>query len=291
MKRIFVLVAISFAIVVNGFCQESKYKSVEYPKSYNAQIDVVYTSFDNWNGRMDLYTNLFSEQAIPILINIHGGGWNHGVKESQTSFTSFFKNGYAVANVEYRLVDVAPAPAAIEDVRCALIYIYTHAKELNIDTNKIVIMGGSAGGHLALMAGLLGNDNRFDSNCKYDGEIKVAAIIDKYGPSDLTSLVQGSSVKKWLGDAYDISKFIESVSPYYYVSENSPPIIIVHGNADPIVPYEQSLMLYERLKAFNIKTEMITIKDGQHGQFSKEENTFLNERIWDFLEELNLTNF
>ncbi len=79
------------------------------------------------------------------------------------------------------MVQLAPAPAAIEDVRCALIYLYRHARELNIDTDKIVVMGGSSGGHLALMTGLLGSNRIFDSNCGYEGVTPVAAIIDKYG--------------------------------------------------------------------------------------------------------------
>src|SRR5690606_5817577 len=148
MKQILCLFALAIGMVgaLNG--QEKQYKPVEFPEGYKAQIDVVYTQVNGWDGRMDLYTNPNSEKPTPVVINIHGGGWNHGVKESQTGYGSFFKNGYAVANVEYRLVDVAPAPAAIQDVRCALIYLYKHAKELNIDTNKIVVMGGSSGGHL-----------------------------------------------------------------------------------------------------------------------------------------------
>ena len=94
-------------------------------------------------------------------------------------------------NAEYRLTGQATAPAAVEDTRCALIYIVRHAKELNIDVNRIVIMGGSAGGHLALMAGLLGNDHRFDNNCPGVDGIKVAAIIDKYGITDVWDWAYG----------------------------------------------------------------------------------------------------
>jgi acetyl esterase/lipase len=133
-------------IVTYGQVENTNF-SVKFPENYLAKIDVVYTRVNNWDGRMDLYTNPDAEKPTPLVINIHGGGWNHGAKETQTGFGSFFNNGYAVANVEYRLVDVAPAPAAIQDVRCALIYIYRHAEELNIDTNKIVVMGGSSGGH------------------------------------------------------------------------------------------------------------------------------------------------
>ncbi|HEX9826168.1 MAG TPA: alpha/beta hydrolase [Flavobacteriaceae bacterium] len=270
------------------FSQQKEYKPVDFPEGYKAQIDVVYTQVNGWDGRMDLYTNPKSEIPTPVVINIHGGGWNHGVKESQSGYGSFFKNGYAVANVEYRLVGVAPAPAAIEDVRCALIYLYTHAKELNIDTNKIVIMGGSSGGHLALMAGLLANDKKFDTNCKYDGDIKVAAIIDKYGVTDLVPLSKWKSAKNWLGKGFDNQKFTESVSPLYYVTKNSPPVYIVHGDADPIVPYDQSVSLYEKLKSNGVKSKFLTIEGGNHGKFTKEEKSDMSKDMWSFLNELGL---
>jgi acetyl esterase/lipase len=145
---------------------------------------------------MDIYTNPLASEPTPVVLNIHGGSRNHGEKESETGYGSFFTNGHGVLNVEYRLVDFASAPAAIQDVRCALIYIYIHAKVLNIDTNKIVVMGGSSGKHLALMTGFLADDKQFDSYCEYDGEIKVAAIYDKYGPTDLTLLRDLSSAKR-----------------------------------------------------------------------------------------------
>lgn len=289
MKNLFKLFVILLTIgSIEGQNQDANYKLVQFPEGYTSQIDVVYTTVGKWNGRMDLYTNPKSDAPTPVVINIHGGGWNHGVKESQTGYGSFFKNGYAVANVEYRLVDVAKAPGAIEDVRCALIYLYTHAKALNIDTNKIVVMGGSSGGHLALMAGLLANDKRFDTNCGYEEEIKVAAIIDKYGVTDLEPLSAWKSAKNWLGDRYNNPKFVKSVSPLNYVTKNSPPVYIVHGNSDPIVPYAQSVVLYEKLKSFGVKTKMLTIEGGVHGKFSKEENSLLSKDMWEFLDELGL---
>jgi acetyl esterase/lipase len=274
-------------IVTYGQVENTNF-SVKLPENYLAKIDVVYTRVNNWDGRMDLYTNPDAEKPTPLVINIHGGGWNHGAKETQTGFGSFFNNGYAVANVEYRLVDVAPAPAAIQDVRCALIYIYRHAEELNIDTNKIVVMGGSSGGHLALMAGLLGNDRKFDTNCEYDGTIKIAAIIDKYGVTDLVPLSNWSSAKRWLGKGFGDKKFTESVSPIYYVDQNSAPVFIVHGDADPIVPYSQSVELSKKLKSFGIKTKFITIPNGGHGKFSNDQKRDISIQMWNFLKELGL---
>jgi acetyl esterase/lipase len=152
---------------------DTTYKPVEYPDGYTAQLDVVYTKVSGWEGKVDLYLPPKTGKPSAVVINIHGGGWNKGVKESQTGFSTFFKAGFAVANIEYRLTGQATAPAAVEDSRCALIYLIRNAKALNIDANKIVIMGGSAGGHLALMAGLLGNDHRFDTNCPGVENIKA----------------------------------------------------------------------------------------------------------------------
>lgn len=287
MKKITNLIfLISFSSAL--FAQEKKYEPVNYPENYSSQIDVIYHKVNGWEGRLDLYYNLTALEPTPLVINIHGGGWNHGVKESQRGYGSFFKNGYAVANVEYRLVDVAPAPAAIEDIRCALIYVLNHAKELNIDTNKIVIMGGSSGGHLALMAGLLNNDRKLDSNCQYKGKINIAAVIDKYGVTDLVPLGKWGSARRWLGNGYKDQKFTESVSPLYYVTKNTPPVFIVHGNADPIVPYDQSVKLHQKLEENNVKTYFMTIENGGHGGFSKEQKSRLSQEIWNFLDELGL---
>jgi acetyl esterase/lipase len=259
----------------------------------------VYTKVKDWEGKLDLYLPAKDKGASPIVINIHGGGWNHGVKESQTGFSTFFKMGYAVANIEYRLTPQATAPAAVEDTRCALIYLIKNAKELNIDINKIVIMGGSAGGHLALMGGLLGNDHRFDGNCigslKTTDSIKIAAIIDKYGITDVWDWGYGKNVTsksatRWLGDKAKDEKFAASVSPITYVSKNSPPVFIVHGDADPVVPYQQSVDLHKKLKDLGVKTEFITVPGGQHGKFEKEKNSELNKAIAAWLKGLGLAN-
>ncbi|HSN62537.1 MAG TPA: alpha/beta hydrolase [Ferruginibacter sp.] len=280
-------------ILASSFCfgQESDtatYKPVEYPQGFTSQLNVVYTRVKDWEGKLDLYLPPKENGPSPVVINIHGGGWNKGVKESQTGYSSFFKKGFAVANIEYRLTGQATAPAAIEDTRCALIYLIKNAKALNIDVNKIVIMGGSAGGHLALMGGLLGNDNRFDGNCPGTDNIKVAAIIDKYGITDVWDWGYGSNVTsksagRWLGDKKDDKKFAASVSPISYVTKNSPPTFIVHGDADPTVPYQQSVDLHKKLKEAGVITEFITVPGGLHGKFDKEKNSEINKAIINFI--------
>lgn len=268
--------------------EDSAPKKVEYPTGFTSKLDVEYTKVKDWSGRVDLYLPSKEKPPTPVLINIHGGGWNHGTKESQTGFSTFFKLGFAVANVEYRLTQQATAPAAIEDVRCALIYLVKNSKELNIDVHKIVIMGGSAGGHLALMAGLLQDDSRFDTNCPLNKQFTIAAIIDKYGLADLTSLLDSRSVKLWLGENAVNTKFVQSVSPIYYVTKSSPPTFIVHGDADPTVPYQQSAELHKKFQSAGVKTVFITVPGGAHGKFSKEKNSEINRAIAEFLRLLGL---
>ena len=280
------------------------FKKVATPEGYTSQIDVVYVKVKNgegkgkdWDGRMDLYVAPNDgRKPTPVVMHIHGGGWNKGVKESQSGFSTYFKMGYTVANVEYRLSGQATAPAAVEDVRCALIYLINHAKELNIDPERIVVSGGSAGGHLALMAGLLGNDHKFDNNC--DGKktnVKVAAIIDQYGITDVWDWGFGKiktsrSATQWLGAKKDDQKFAESVSPINYVTKNSPPIFIVHGNADPVVPYEHSVWLDKKLTEVGVKHEFITVEGGEHGKFTAEKKKEINGLITKFLTELGLND-
>ncbi len=297
MKYFYLVFIFAKIFCLVSFAQESavEYKPVAYPEGFSANLDVVYTTVNAWEGKMDLYLPPKSGKPSPMVINIHGGGWNHGVKESQTGFSTFFKEGFAVANIEYRLTGQATAPAAIEDARCALVYIILHAKELNIDINRIVLMGGSAGGHLALMAGLLGNNGIFDTNCKTEKEIKVAAIIDKYGITDVGDWAFGpnitsKSATNWLGSQAKNEAFIKSVSPVYYVSKSSPPVFIVHGDADPTVPYQQSVELHKKLLAAGIQTEFVTIPGGLHGKFDKDQNSMLNKAIINFLKSIPAFN-
>ena len=291
------ILSVFILVVVNGFSQEAgdtTYKQVEFLAGYKAELNTVYTSINNWEGKMDIYFSPLADKPTPVVINIHGGGWNHGVKESQTGFSTFFKAGFAVANMEYRLTGQATAPAAIEDTRCALIYLIKNAKQLNIDVDKIVIMGGSSGGHLALMGGLLGNEHRFDTNCPGVEKIKVAAIIDKYGITDVWDWAYGKnltskSATSWLGEKAKDEVFAKSVSPINYITKNSPPVFIVHGDADPTVPYQQSVDLYKKLLAAGVKTEFITVPGGLHGKFDKEKNSELNKTMIKFI--LSLDNF
>ncbi|HZH66186.1 MAG TPA: alpha/beta hydrolase [Flavisolibacter sp.] len=292
MKHFFLFIGVFIYMNVIAQDDTAVYKPVEIPAGFTSQLNVVYTKVGDWEGRMDLYLP-GSNKPAPLVINIHGGGWNKGVKESQTGFNTFFKAGFAVANIAYRLTGQATAPAAVEDARCALIYLVKNAKALNIDVTKIVVMGGSAGGHLALMAGMLANDHRFDKACSGVEGIKVAAIIDKYGITDVWDWAYGpnkrsKSATAWLGEHAKDQQFAASVSPMTYVSKTNPPIFIVHGDADPTVPYQQSVDFHRKLQAAGVTTKFITVPGGLHGKFDKEKNSEINKEIIAFLKSVGV---
>ena len=140
MKKNILLAAIAILVTCFGNAQNKDSiikKPVAIPKNYVAQLDVVYTKVKDWEGKADLYLALNETKPTPVLINIHGGGWKSGSKDTQGGFSPFFKAGFAVANMEYRMSDQAKAPAAIEDTRCMLVYLIQNAKILNIDSNKL----------------------------------------------------------------------------------------------------------------------------------------------------------
>jgi acetyl esterase/lipase len=294
MKRFLFFLAFAAPVLLMAQQEgDSVYKPVAFPAGYTAQLNVIYTQVNGWDGKADFYLPPNAGKTTPLVINIHGGGWNHGVKESQTGFSSFFKAGFAVMNIEYRLTGQATAPAAVEDARCALLYAAKNAASLNVDVNKIVVMGGSAGGHLALMTGLLANNHLFDTHCDSTVTVTVAAIVDKYGITDVWDWAYGPNITsksavKWLGEKAKDEAFAKSVSPVSYITKNSPPVFIVHGDADPTVSYQQSVALHQQLDAAGVKNEFMTVPGGGHGKFEKEKNSEVNKAMMQFLKTLNI---
>ena len=240
-------------------------------------LNVVYVRANGWEGKIDLY-GLRSQTPTPVVIFIHGGGWVQGTKEASVlSALPYIAMGYSVVNVEYRLANVSLAPAAIEDCRCALRWVVAHAKEYNIDTDRIVIAGASAGGHLALTTGMLRTSDGFDRFCQAPGEPKVAAIVNFFGIADVADLLDGPNKKpfpeswpytvQWLGNQPNRLDVAKAASPMTYVRAGMPATISIHGDADPLVPYQHSVRLQEALQKAGIPHELVTIPGGGHGGF------------------------
>ena len=262
---------------------------------YWVQPDIVYNVANNTQLKLDVWYPNESKTPTPTLVYIHGGGWIFGTKETSVlQFLPFLEKGWRVVNVEYRMASNSLAPAAVEDTRCALRWVYRNAKQWNFDTSKIVLTGHSAGGHLSLITGMLPDGTPLDNNCfgseKYgDVKMSVAAIINWYGITDVNDIIQGANLKNygpmWVGSQPNAAEIAKQVSPLTYVREGLPPILTIHGDKDDVVPYSHAVRLKDALDKVKVKNELLTIKGGGHGGFSQAEYVNAYNEIWKFLKE------
>jgi acetyl esterase/lipase len=250
--------------------------------------DITYGVANNYSLKLDVWQRNDAKTPVPTLIYYHGGGWVFGDRTGATlMLLPYLQMGWNVINVEYRMASVSLAPAAVEDSRCALRWAVRNAKQYNIDTDRIVLSGHSAGGHLSLITGMLPEGTGLDSNCYGDEKLKVAAIINWYGISDVADLIQGPNLKNyavmWMGSQTDQLAIAKLVSPLTYVRAGLPPIMSIHGDEDAVVPYEQSVRLHHALTAAGAPNEFVTIKGGGHGQFNETELEEAYGRVRAFL--------
>ncbi|MBE0591956.1 MAG: alpha/beta hydrolase [Gemmatimonadales bacterium] len=246
---------------------------VTFETEFAVMPDIVYETASNYQARLDVYRPRTAEGRAPTLIYIHGGGWVEGRKEAQLPrLMPYLAAGWAVVNVEYRLADVALAPAAVEDCRCALRWVRLNAEEYGFDTTRLVVTGHSAGGHLSLTTGMLPASAGLDRQCDGTADMPVAAIVNWYGITDVVDLLDGPNRKsyavQWLSSMPDRNAIAERVSPLTYVRAGTPPVITIHGDADGVVPYTHAVRLHRALDAAGVPNKLVTIPGGRHGGFS-----------------------
>jgi len=205
----------------------------------------------------------------------------------------YLEAGWSVVNVSYRLARISLAPAAVEDCRCALRWVMRNAKQYNFDTTKLVVTGHSAGGHLSLTTGMLPSSAGLDRECPGGETLKVAAIVNWFGITDVVDLLDGANMKEyavtWLGGMSNREEVARRVSPLSYVRAGLPPIITIHGDADPVVPYSHAVRLQEALNKAGVPNQLVTIPGGQHGGFSHDQTVRAFSAIRDFLSKHNLS--
>lgn len=266
--------------------------AAELSNRYGVIPDIIYSKANNFELRLDLYLPRGHDEGdpLPTLMYIHGGGWIFGAKEGASQhLLPYLEDGWAAVNVGYRLSNTSHAPAAVEDVRCALRWVIDNADSWNLDPERIVVTGHSAGGHLSLATGLLTDEAGLDAACP-GGEtpLEVAAVINWFGITDVPDLLEGPNEKNyavaWLGSRSDRRAVAERVSPIYYVRASSPPVLTIHGDEDTVVPYSHATRLHEKLDAARVPNRLVTIEGGGHGQFTDDEVVRAYGAIRDFLQ-------
>jgi acetyl esterase/lipase len=269
---------------------------VRLASSYQVSLDVVYRTANNWDAKLDIVRPRQASTPTPTVLFFHGGGWTGGSKDAGLlAALPYAEMGYAVVNVAYRLAGVSLAPAAVEDARCALRWVYRNAKQYNFDVNRIVLTGTSAGGHLALITGMLTEDVGLDLGCPGDrgagpfntDPLKVAAVVNWYGITDVREMLAGPNRRAyavmWLGGQPNREQIAAQVSPLTYVRPGLPPVLTIHGDADPTVPYTQATRLHEALQKAGGTSQLVTVPKGGHGGFTNDENVRIYAAIRSFL--------
>jgi acetyl esterase/lipase len=265
--------------------------SVDLQQNYWIFPNIVYSVANNFECRLDVYSYRGTKERTPTVVLIHGGGWVSGTKEG-TLFSAmpYLEMGFTVVNVEYRLTKVSPAPAAVEDCRLALRWVFKNAQKYGFDTTRVIVTGGSAGGHLALMTGMLDSTAGFDSPKEWDQvnpPLRVAAIVNWFGITDVEDLLSGENRQQyavsWIGSAADGRALARRVSPLTYVRRDTPPILSIHGDKDDLVPYEHAVRLHKALDKAGVPNQLITIPGGHHGGFTRDQMNDIFKTIREFL--------
>jgi acetyl esterase/lipase len=291
---LFLLVALASSPPVES--QDTARFTEDAGNRYWIKPDVVYGVENGHENKLDVIYPHNATSAVPTVIYIHGGGWVFGDKAGAVLETlPYLKMGWAAVNVEYRMASASKAPGAVEDCRCALRWIVRNAQEYHIDPTRLVVTGHSAGGHLALTTGMLMESDGLDNNCARgpgEPDLRVAAIVNWYGPTDVTDLLKGPNVRNyaqaWLGSLTNTEEIARESSPLTYVRKQNPPVITIHGDSDDVVPYSHAVRLHEALDKAGVTNQLFTIKGGGHGQFNDEDNRRAYDAIWQFLAKLNL---
>ncbi len=219
----------------------------------------------------------------PVVVYVHGGGWSRGERPSRDAFARWFAMGFSVVAVEYRLSGEAPAPAAVRDVVCALGFLKRKGTSLGLDARQVVVEGGSAGAHLAMLAVAAAGDREFDAGC---GPIpRVSAVVDRFGITDLPNWHPPSgAVARWLGPRAGDEEWMRRLSPLVRIKEGMPPLFIVHGDADRTVPIEQSRRLHDRALALGVPVALHVVPGGGHGGFSDAQEMRITASLAAFLQ-------
>lgn len=217
----------------------------------------------------DLYLpEKFSEGEIrPAVVIIHGGGFTGGDKGAAREInigTNLVKRGFVGMSINYVLAtkENPTWPRNLHDCKTAVRWLRKNAGRLQIDSDHIGVIGGSAGGHLAAMVAITGSGDGLDPAGPY-GEFscRVQCGVDLYGPSDLTL----SPNVVMLGKSRDEARELyQSASPVTYADKNDPPILILHGTADKTVDVKQSEIFAAALKRAGVEHELVLVDGAPH---------------------------
>ncbi len=236
------------------------------------------------SNKLDLYLPERADKPLPLIIWIHGGGWEAGDKDNGVKGLGMLKLGYGVASINYRLSQEAQFPAQIEDCKAAVRFLRANAKKYNLDPGHFGVFGESAGGHLVALLGTTAGVKELEGDGpNKDVSSAVQAVVDWFGPTDMLKMQEQAKeqagVKSVLnadaadspvgklfgGPVQDNKDKAEKANPIHYITKDAAPFLIMHGDKDNLVPVGQSRILDEALKAAKVESTLVVVKGNGHG--------------------------
>lgn len=248
-------------------------KAPPIPEGTKVLKDIAYGPHER--QKLDLYLPP-AGGPLPLVVWVHGGGWEKGSKDGGGPSLDLLRHGYAVASINYRLSQQAVFPAQIQDCKAAIRHLRSLAAEHHLDADHVGVWGASAGGHLVALLGTTGDADFADGSGDTKYSSTVQAVCDWFGPADflhwgkynLSNPGDGrpNAITRLLGGlVVDKQELAKQASPVYHVSKASAPFFIAQGDADPLVPLQQSEALNDALKKAGVETKLHVVKGAGHG--------------------------
>jgi len=259
--------------------------------------DIEYSNPQDQHLKLNLARPSKIDGLAPAVVCIHGGGWTGGNRDAwQGICEQLAKRGFVAVTVQYRLTPAFPFPAAVEDVQAAVRWVRANAERLQVDVDHIGTLGDSAGGHLAQCLGVGADVDRLapDATAQHgsgaaDQSCRVQCVVNIYGPSDLTRQRKANPgvdnlLNNFLGgDIEHARRNYILASPYFWVTPDAAPTLIIHGTNDNVVPFEQGELMRQRLKAAGVEVELLPLEGAGHG-FQGADREKAHAAMFDWLE-------
>jgi acetyl esterase/lipase len=263
-----------FVFVYQGFAQTNPVLNI-FPEGTVLHGNIPYNNDTLQKHLLDIYLPPDLKGTLPLVIFIHGGGWLSNDKYADMGYmkktvAEIISSGFALASIDYRFSTQAVFPAQIQDCNRAVSFLYDNADKYGFDKKRFALLGFSAGGHLASLAGLSKNNNVeafYMPGTRKSFSFK--AVVDFYGPAELI-LFPGANDEKspealLIGAApLERPDLAKVASPVTYVDKKDPPFLIIHGEKDELVSTRQSRLLSAWLSVEEVTNELIIVKDAPH---------------------------
>jgi acetyl esterase/lipase len=253
--------------------------------------DIEYKNINGKSLQLDIYRPRNIVKPAPLLVFIHGGSWSHGKRSDYMVYLmAFAKKGYMTATVSYRLIKDGFYPACAEDISDAVQWLFKNGESYGYDPDRIALIGGSAGAHLALLGAYEWRKPALDADTVPGSPAphRIKAVVDIYGPIDLTTSYARTQrlVTRFLHHPYSERPdlYVEA-SPIQYLDKSDPPTMILHGTSDDLVPYSQSDLLKAKLDSLGIPNVYYKVPFWPHAMdVVQRVNDFSQVAMYDFFE-------